>query len=304
MIKKYSNNSITWLDVINPTIEEVRRLMEEYDINPDIARELQLPTYKEKAVVSKDYLYMVLHFPTIRHTHTENSNEQEIDFVVGKNFIITTRYEHIDAIDKFSRTFEMNNILQKGFMEDNAGYVLYYIVKELYRALSDEVDSINDCLNEIERNIFKGREKEMVMDISMVNKDLINFNHIILTHEVLESVASSGGKMFGNAFTENFGKILNEYHRIEKVLNSNIDFLHELRSTNDSLLSSKQNETMKVLTVVAFLVLPFSIITGFFQMSVNNIPFASSAYTWFVIIGVEIISAISLFIFAKYKKWI
>jgi len=304
MVKKYTNNSITWVDAESPTSEEIRSIMEEYDINPDIARELQLPTYKEKALVSKDYLYMVLHFPTIRHTHIENSTEQEIDFVVGKDFIITTRYEHIDAIDRFSKTFEMNNILQKGLMEDNAGYVLYYLIKELYRALSDEVDSINDRLKEIEKNIFKGKEKEMVMDISMVNKDLINFNHIILTHEVLESVASSGIKMFGNAFSENFAKILNEYHRIEKVLNSNIDFLRELRSTNDSLLSAKQNETMKVITVFAFLTIPFSIITGFFQMSVDHIPFSSLPYIWFIIIGIEIAVALSLFILAKLKKWI
>ena len=149
MIKKYTNNSIAWIDVESPTTEEVRSLMEEYDINPDVARELQLPTYKEKVVVSKDYLYMVLHFPTLRHTHRDDTTEQEIDFIVGKDFIITTRYEQIDPIERFSKTFELNKILNKGVMEDNAGYVFYYLIKELYKAMSDEVDSINDTLIEI-----------------------------------------------------------------------------------------------------------------------------------------------------------
>jgi len=304
MIKKYTNNSITWVDVESPTSEEVRSLMEEYDINPDIARELQLPTYKEKVVVSKDYLYMVLHFPIIRHTHSENCNEQEIDFIVGKDFIITTRYEHIDPIERFTKTFEMNRILQKGFMEDNAGYVLYYLIKELYKAMSDEVDSVDDKLKEIEKNIFKGKEREMVSDISKVSKDLINFNHIILTHDVIQSLITSGSKLFDKAFIDNFSKILNEYHRIEKVLTNSIDFLRELRSTNDSLLSAKQNETMKVITVFAFLTIPFSIITGFFQMSVDHIPFSSFPHIWFIIIGIEIAVALSLFMLAKLKKWI
>ena len=82
MIKKYTNNFITWIDVDDPTTDELRTLMDEYDINPDIARELQLPTYKEKIVMEKDYLYLVLHFPAIRHTHKDESEEQEIDFIV------------------------------------------------------------------------------------------------------------------------------------------------------------------------------------------------------------------------------
>ncbi len=304
MIKKYTNNSIAWIDVESPTTEEVRSLMEEYDINPDVARELQLPTYKEKVVVSKDYLYMVLHFPTLRHTHRDDTTEQEIDFIVGKDFIITTRYEQIDPIERFSKTFELNKILNKGVMEDNAGYVFYYLIKELYKAMSDEVDSINDTLKEIEKNIFKGKEKEMVSEISKVNKDLINFNHVILTHRVIDSLIASGGRLFGNGFSENFAKILNEYNRIEKALSNNIDFLKELRSTNDSLLSSKQNETMKVLTVIAFLALPFTIITGFFQMNATHTPLLGMDNDWFIIVSIEIIFVIFAFLFAKWRKWI
>ena len=305
MIKKYTNNSITWIDAEDPTTEEVRSLMEEYDINPDIARELQLPTYKEKIVMYKDYLYLVLHFPALRHTHKDNTTEQEIDFVVGKNFIITTRYEPIDALERFSKTFELNNILKKGLMEDNAGYILYYMIKELYRAMSDEVDSINDTLKQVEGSIFKGEEKEMVTEISKANKNLINFNHTIITHkDVLVSLKDTGSKLFGGNFSENLAKIINEYHRIEKVLITNIDFLRELRSTNDSLLSSKQNQTMKLLTVITFIALPFSIITGFFQMNAVNTPLVGQPNDWQIIVTIELIFVIAFFIFAKLRKWI
>lgn len=305
MIKKYINNSITWIDVSDPTTDELHSLMNDYDINPDIVRELQLPTYKEKIVMYKDYLYLVLHFPALRHTHTEDKSDQEIDFVVGKNFIITTRYESIDALERFGKTFELNNILKKGLMEDHAGYVLYYMIKELYRAMSDEVDSINDTLKQVEKNIFKGKEKEMVTEISSVNRDLISFNHIIVTHrDVLVSLKDSGGKLFGKDFSEYFFKIINEYHRIEKFLINNIDFLRELRSTNDSLLSSKQNETMKILTVITFLSLPFSVINGFFQTNAVNVPLIGNSHDWYIIIGIEIAFVVFSFLFAKWRKWI
>ena len=305
MIKKYKNNSITWVDVEDPTTDEIRTLMEEYDINPDVARELQLPTYKEKIVMHKDYLYLVLHFPALRHTHKDNTTEQEIDFVVGKNFIITTRYEAIDALERFTKTFELNSMLKKGLMEDNAGYVLYYIIKELYRAMSDEVDSLNDTLKQVEKNIFKGKEKEMVTKISEANRDLISFNHTILTHrDVLISLRDAGSKLFDRGSVENFSKIINEFHRIEKVLTNSIDFLRELRNTNDSLLSSKQSETMKLLTVITFIALPFSVITGFFQMNAVHTPLIGHPNDWQIIVSTELIFVIIFFTIAKLRKWI
>jgi len=179
------------------------------------------------------------------------------------------------------------------------------MIKELYRAMSDEVDSINDTLKQAEKNIFKGKEKAMVTEISKANKDLVSFNHILLTHrDVLISLKDSGVKLFDEGFSENFSKIINEYHRVEKVLTNSIDFLRELRSTNDSLLSSKQNETMKILTVITFLALPFSIITGFFQMNAVHTPLIGHPNDWQIIVSFELISVILFFSFVKWKKWI
>jgi magnesium transporter len=305
MIKKYKNSCVTWVDVYNPTSEDIRSLMDEYQINLDVARELQLPTYKEKIITYKDHLYLVLHFPVLRHSHNKNSYEQEIDLVVGKDFIITTRYENIDALDKFTKTFELDNILKKGLMGSGSGCVLYYMIKELYNAMSDELDSLHDNLKQIEKNIFKGKEKEMVTEISKINRELISFNHIILTHkDILNSLKNDGSKMFGQEFSEHLSKIINEYHRIEKNLINDIDFLRELRNTNDSLLSSKQNSTMKVLTVITFLALPFSIITGFFQMNTTNTPIVGDINDWQIIISMELTAVILAFVFVKIKKWI
>jgi Mg2+ and Co2+ transporter CorA len=307
MIKKYTHKSITWIDAENPTNEEVRALEAEYNINPDIAADLHLPTttnYKEKVVMNKDYMYMVMHFPALRHSHTDDIN-QEIDFIVGKDFIITTRYETIDALERFAKMFEVNSTLGKHIMEDNAGYVLYYILKELYVSIANELDSINDTLKITEKNIFKGNEKKMVTDISLVNRDLINLNHVILSHkDILEHVQDISEKLFDKEFSGHFQSILDEYRRIQNVLMNDIDFLKELRNTNDSLLSSKQGDTMKILTIITFLALPFSVITGFFSMNTKYTPLADTKNGWEIILGIAFFVSVLFFLFAKKKKWL
>ncbi len=305
MVKKHTHKSITWIEVENPSREEIRSLASEYDIDMNTAMELELPTYKEKIIPLKNYLYMVMHFPALRHSHMRI--EQEVDFIIGKNFIITTRYETIDALEKFSKTFEMNEMLDKNLMEDHAGYVLYYIIKELYMAISDELDAINDNLKFIERNVFNEKEKEMVAEISRANRNLLNIEHTVNPHdELLQDLRTESIKFFGEGFSDNMDKILNEYYRVQKVLSGNIDFLKEIRETNDSLLSSKQNEIMQLLTVITFLALPFSMITdfvfqeGLFGTSIFSFMRSNSEF----ILLFQIILFIIVFTIAKKNKWL
>ncbi len=303
MIKKHINKAITWVEVESPTLEEIRILSGEYGINMNTAMELELPTYKEKIIEYKDYIYMVLHFPALRHSHS--NTEQEIDFIVGKNFIITTRYETIDALERFSKTFEVDTILGKNLMEEHAGYVLYYIIKELYKSMSDELESVNDSLKLIEKNIFKGREKELVLEISKSNRNLMNIEHVIFSqNDILKKLKEASEKMFGKSFSDNMDKVLNEYYRVEKILTANIDFLKELRDTNDSMLSYKQNETMRVLTVITLLATPFTIITGFFQLNGLSIKSLITNYNWQVVVGLEIVILIISFMIMKIRKWL
>jgi magnesium transporter len=96
---------------------------------------------------------------------------------------------------------------------------------------------------------------------------------------------------------------MNEYYKISKVLENVTEVLRELRETNNSLLSTKQNEIMKTLTIFTFFALPFTIITGFFQMNTKYTPIVNENYGWAVIIGIEILVMIIVFMIAKRKKW-
>lgn len=304
MFKKQKYQTITWIDSENPTKDEAREMMGEFNLEPEIAQDILLPTFKDKITVHKDYIYLVLHFPAFKHTHSK-SRRQEIDFVIGKNFIISNRYDTIDAMEKYAKIFEVNAILGKDNTEIGSGEMFLSMMQTVYQSLSEELDSINYLLREAERNIFSGKEREMVFELSRIGRELVNFSHIITPHgEILESFKVSGGKMLGEKFTLELSDIINEYYKISKILENITDVLHELRSTNDSLLSTKQNQTMKVLTVFTFLALPFTVITSFFQINTAITPIAlDDTHGWYFVVGVEIIVTTILFLIAKKKNW-
>lgn len=304
MLTKHKHKDVTWVDLESPTKEEVHKIMEEYSIHPSAAEELLMPTIKPKVEFYGNSLYIILHFPAFRHTHNHQQN-QEVDFIIGKDFIITTRYDTIDPLHKFSKVFETNSILDKSDLGTHAGFVFFFMLKKLYKALEHELEYINDALETIEEDIFTGHEKEMVISLSIVSRDLLNFRQALTLHkEVLESFEEAGTKFFGKDFVHQIRSIISEYYRINNIIREHTDSLNELRETNNSLVSTKQNEVMKVLTIMAFITFPLSLIASIFGMNTIFLPIVGSANDFWVIMGIMVIFTVSIFIIFKYKKWL
>jgi magnesium transporter len=302
-MKKQTYQGATWIDLENATKDEARSLMEDFSLSPETAQDILLPTFKDKISVTKNYVYLVMHFPAFKHTH-KKSHRQEIDFVIGRDFIITNRYESIDAMEKYAKVFEVNSILDKSEKNISPGNLFLEIMHTIYQSLSDELDAINYLMTEVERNIFAGREKEMVFELSKIGREIVNFSHIITPHaDILENLKQQSQKILDTDFAIELDVVLNGYYKISKNLENITDVMQELRETNNSLLSTKQNEIMKMLTIFTFFALPFSVITGLFQMNTVYTPFVSDPKSWFFIVGVELLVLSTIFIVAKRKKW-
>ena len=304
MILRYRCKDLTWIDMESPTKEEVRQIMDEYNIHPLVADELISPTLRPKVDLYDNLIYLILHFPVVYSMHGK-SGGQEIDFVIGKNFLITSHYELIDPLHEFSKVFEVNSILGKSDMGTHAGYLFYYMVKELYRVLVIELDHITEELEDIEERIFKGEENQMVESISKVNRDLLNVKQAIRPHkEVLDSFDMAGKQFFGKEFSYHLQNISGEYYKVFSILEGQRETLLDLRITNDSLLTTKTNEIMKNLTIVTFIIYPLSLITGIFGMNAVFMPFVQGENGFYVILGLMLATMLTIFIFFKSKKWL
>ena len=302
MITRYSHKNLTWVDLESPTQDEVRSIMNEFHINPLAADELLAPTLKPKVDTYENFIYLILHFPAFKHSNTLNQN-QEVDFVIGKNFLITARYDTIDPIHKFSKVFEVNSILDKSDMGTHAGYLFFYMIKKLYKAISHELEFLENSLDEIEEQIFRDREREMVVEISKVSRQLLNFKQALVAHkDVLSSFEAAGKSFFGTAFSYHLRTIVGEYYKVENEIKFNVETATELRETNNSLLSTKQNEVMKTLTLMSFIALPLTFIASIFGMNIE-LPLIGAESDFYIILGIMGAIAIPLFLFFRFKRW-
>lgn len=303
MLTKYNWNKEVWVDVDHGTPEEIASAVEEYDLDPYVAKELGSPTPKSRIEFHKEYIYLILHFPVFKQTHSKKL-KQEIDFVIGKNFLLTTHYDTIDAIYKLSKELEVEEILSKN--SDASGHHVFGLLfRQLYAGINDELAYIESWSESITEEIFEGHEQEMVFEISEAIRTLLEFKKTTDSHkEILDFLRDGGGHILGTSFTEEIDAILLEYHRLRDIIHANIEILRELRETNNSLLSTKQNETIKTLTVVTMISFPFMLLSALFTMDLGGRPLTENQFGFYIMFALMCIFSFSFYTIAKYKKWL
>lgn len=303
MISRYQYKKLLWVDIESPTHEEIREIMSEFDIHPIVADELLNPSMRPKVDHYENLIYLILHFPAIRHSH-EHGTSQEIDFVIGKKFLITVHYETIDALHKFSKVFEVNSILDKSNIGEHAGYLFFYMLKKFYASLYHEISAIADALRSAEEKIFRGEERRMVEELSMINRDLLTIKRSLNMHDrVLESLRIVSNEFFGKEFSHYTENIIGEYHKVNELVLDQKEVLTELRETNASLLTTKTNDTIKKLSLFGYIAAPASLITWIFAIDTVK-PVVDMPHAFWIILLMMIGSSAIAYLIARLKKWI
>ncbi len=293
MIKRILYNGINWIDLENPSAEEVSELAEEFKLHPLVTSELLSPSLRPKIDLHKNYLYIILHF----------IDDKEVDFILGDNFIITTRYEDIEPLIKFSKALSIGEQMHdKTF---NSGILFYYITKGLYSELEDELTRLQAHMKRIEDGVYSGNERQMVLALARSGRKILDFHQSLDPHkDVLMSYQQEANKFYGKKYARYTNTLISNFYKVHQRI-KRISALHsELRATNDSLLTTKQNSIMQVFTIVAFVTLIPSLIASIFGMNTANMPFIGYPYDFWLLIAFMIILSALTFLFFRYKKLI
>jgi magnesium transporter len=168
-----------------------------------------------------------------------------------------------------------------------------------------EIQNMRDKISDYETEVFNDNERAMVSTLSRMNRVLLYYKESLSFHrEILSSFEDAGKQIFEQEFTYYLRAVLGEYFKVQNALESAKDYLAELRETNDSLLSSKQNEIMKILTVTNFVFLPLALIAGIFGMNTIANPIVGTQNDFFVVLSIMILLALGMYIFFRNKKWL
>lgn len=305
MITRHDRGKTVWVDLECPTEDEIRDVLKEFDIDERIHEEIFTPTAYPLSIAFPGYSYLILHFPV--SGSEDGTRSQEVDFIVGKNFLITARYEAIESLHNLHKVLEAEELLGLPERSGRTAELLARVIGRLYAAISEEIEHAGKQLEHIERDIFAGKEQTAVRTISEAGRILLRFETSLARHkEPLADflAALSTPTFFGSNFEEPATHIEARRTHAASLVASYRAIAQELRVTNDSLLSASQNQVTKTLTVMAFTALPLTLIASVFGMNTDKMPLVNLPHGFSIIVGIMAVAAITLYLYFRFRRWL
>lgn len=304
MITRHERGGLVWVDLESPSREELRAIVAEFGIDPRVEEEIIAPTPYPLYVASPSYAYLILHFPTAEIGG--GARNQEVDIIVGKEFLITARYEVVGSIISLHKAFEAEELLGIP-AAGGAAVILERLLRRLYSAMGEETERIARALDRIEADIFSGKERKTVRAISEAGRILLRFETTLARHQeplttFLKDLETP--TFFGKKFSHSATHIEAERSHAAALVASFRAVARELRTTNDSLLTSSQNEVMKTFTVITIGFLPLTFIAGIFGMHTKHGPILGHPHDFALILILMVIVELLLILYMRLKKWI
>ena len=178
------------------------------------------------------------------------------------------------------------------------------LLTSMYSGLDTKIDYLTSKIQSIENEIFHDQEKELLYEISAVSRRLITFQQTVKAHETaLENLKDAMIIAFGKSHTGSIENIQLTYTHLLRRIVGLTHTLQDLRETNNALLTTKQNEVMKILTILAFITFPLTLFTSLFGMNTIATPLVGTANDFWYIVGIMFLVSIGFFGYFKYKKW-
>src|SRR3954449_11997218 len=296
---------LTWIHLDAPSLGHAQDLAERFGWHPldveDVLSKRQRPKVDDYA--DEGYLFAVLHFPVYDPT-IQRLNAAELDVFVGPDYLVTLPTRELRPLTNLFRRCQEDERFREGLFPKGSGRLLYEVLDDLFDYCFPILDKIGHKLDSLEDDVFEGRSDEVVRDISNVKQEIISYRKIIKpersTLRLLERYVE---RFLPQELELYFDDIVDASERIWDILDNYKEVVEALEDTNESAINHRQNDILRVLTVVSVILLPMTLITGIFGMNVRFPGFETAAAWWGIVAGMFGL-AVCLALFFRYKRWL
>ncbi len=304
-IHEVTSRGLTWINVVHPDLDVARELAERFGWHPldveDIVSRRQRP--KVDDYEDDGYLFTVLHFPVYDKT-IQRLNAAELDVFIGQDYLVTIPNRELLPVTRLFARCETDEELRDSLFARGAGRLLYEVLDDLFDYCFPILDKIAHKLDRIEDDVFEGRSEEVVRDISNVKQEIISYRKIIKPERgTLRVLERRVDRFLPEELELYFDDIVDSAERIWDLLDNYKEVVEALESTNESVISHRQNDVLRLLTIFSVTMLPLTVLTGIFGMNVI-FPGESSAEAFWVVLVTLVLLLGGMIGFFRWKRWL
>ena len=290
-------NSVIWIDMLLPTIEEVRAVEEMFDIEfptKQETEEIELSSryWEENNRIEINSYFLI--------NDNKSAFNETVSFILQGSLLISVRYKKLQSFDTFTKKLLLSP------REFKNGYSIFcQIIDIRIDADADIIENLSKEITKIRKHVFTdySNDDEEILEKISTFEDLNMKIRENLTDKqrILNSLLKSQ-------------KFVDDKHELPVMLkdikslidhtNFNFERLDYLQNIFIGILSIEQNKVIKIFTIVNVIFLPPTLIASIYGMNFDFIPELHWEYGYLISIIFMVIASITPILIFKKKGWI
>ena len=301
-----SPENLLWIDLYDCSEIELNYIGEIFNFHPLALEDCFQESPRAKIDRYDNYHFFVFH--ALRYFEEAEEEDEissiELDVFLGSNYIVTIHPIALSAVGKVAR------ICLKGteLMERGSEYLLYKIVDNIVDDSFPIIERLDERIDDLEDNIFLNKGQVITEEILALKRTIILLRKVLIPQRHIFTNITGRYSSFVSA--ENVPYYLDLADNLNNILdtvNTYRDLVNSSTETYYSVLSGRTSEIITVLTIMSVIMMPLTVITGFFGMNVN-LPGGGQAgghwYSVYLILGGMLTLSLGMLRFFRYRRWI
>ncbi|MBV9620276.1 MAG: magnesium transporter CorA family protein [Gammaproteobacteria bacterium] len=294
-----------WLDLLEPTAQEEHGL--------ERALRIEVPTRDEmRAIETSNRLYedggwLYLTATVLYRADTDHPETTQVTFILGEGRLVTSRYAALRSFSDFS-AYAATHPTACG----SAAQLLVGLLNAIVNRLADGLERVGAEIDALSLQVFPrgraARKRDYQRELQQIggNGDVVS-----RARESLVSLARLLAFLQESAdarITPEVRASLRTVTRDVSALSDHATFLvgkaQFLLDATLGLVTIDQNNILKIFSVVAVLLLPASVIVGFFGMNFAHMPWLHEPWGVWAAVGLMLVTSLGPYVYFKRKGWL
>lgn len=294
---------VTWINIEGVhRIELLEQLGEIFDLHPLVIEDIANTGQRPKVEDYDGYFYIVLRMLSLDAANQEVVDEQ-VSLVLGRNFVISFQ-EGIEG-DLFNPIRERLRTAKGRVRREGADYLMYSLIDAIVDGYFVLLEKLGERIETLDARMLANTANEASRSIHLLKREMIWLRKAVWPlREAVNTLLRAETALIHPSTAIYLKDVYDHTIEVIDTVETYRDVLSGMLDNNLSLLTTRLNEVIKVLTVISTIFIPLTFITGVYGMNFRHMP--ELEWRWgypLVMLGMGVIAA-GLFVYFRRKKWI
>ncbi len=289
--------SLLWVDVANPTEDDLTCLEKEFSLHPlameDVRERHQRPKLEK--------------YPTHAFIVVYSSELQEVDIFIGPTWVITVR-EHEGAGEPWSVDNSRQRFDRTHAEECDVGFLVYVLLDEIVDGYFDRIDEAEERIEELENLIFGEQHQDetaVQQRLFDVRRRLLKFRRAVVPlREVVGALLRKEVDWIDDHDVVLLQDVYDHVLRAIDLLDSGRELMGNAVDAHLAIINNRMNSVMKKWTSWGAILLGSTLIAGIYGMNFKHMPELNWYYGYAYALGLMLTITVVGYWYFKNKDWL